>query len=91
MPEGLRRRWNESDKVELRRGTKPSSSTAQAGGRCSTIPAEIPDGVSVRVLLLWEPVAEDDDTLKRLIAGVTEGLTEDDLTPSRDLGRGAQK
>jgi hypothetical protein len=45
----------------------------------------------VRVLLLWEPVAEDDDTLKRLIAGVTEGLTEDDLTPSRDLGRGAQK
>ncbi|MBK8639299.1 MAG: hypothetical protein IPN92_13865 [Chromatiaceae bacterium] len=52
------------------------------------IPAEIPDGVSVRVVLLWEPVAEDDDTLKRLIAGVTEGLTEDDLTRPWDLGRG---
>ncbi len=53
------------------------------------IPAEIPDAVSVRVVLLWEPVAEDDGTLKRLIAGVTEGLTEDDLTRPRDLGRGA--
>ena len=52
------------------------------------IPAEVPDGISVRVVLLWEPVAEDDDTLKRLIAGVTEGLTEDDLTRPRDLGRG---
>jgi hypothetical protein len=52
------------------------------------IPDSVPDGVSVRVLVLLNdsPVPPKGD-LKALLSGLTEGLTEDDLLRSRDVGR----
>ncbi|WP_295393464.1 hypothetical protein [uncultured Thiodictyon sp.] len=51
------------------------------------LPEGIPDGIPLRVLLLWETPREPDADLKSLFASVTEGLTEEDLTRPRDFGR----
>jgi len=51
------------------------------------VPDEIPDGVSLRVVLLWEPAAPPIDHFKSLFASVTEGLTDEDLKRPNDLGR----
>jgi hypothetical protein len=60
---------------------------------CIRLPDAIPDGTHLRVLLLMEETsasasAGDGGDLKRLLAGLTEGLTEEDLRRSRDFGRG---
>ena len=56
------------------------------------VPDGVPDGVPVRDVLLWEPPADEDDAaLKRLIASVTEGLTDADLERPRDMGRRDQE
>jgi hypothetical protein len=55
------------------------------------LPESIPDGTQLRVLLLLEdspPAPADDADLKRLLAGLTEGLTAEDLQRQRDFGRG---
>jgi hypothetical protein len=55
------------------------------------LPETIPDGTHLRVLLLMDDLprpANDGGDLKRLLAGLTEGLTADDLHRSRDFGRG---
>lgn len=51
------------------------------------LPDGIPDGIPLRVLLLWEPPRKSDQDLKSLFASVTEGLTDEDLSRPRDLGR----
>jgi len=51
------------------------------------IPEDIPDGVPLRVLLLWESPLESDTDFKNLFASVTEGLTDEDLSRPRDLAR----
>jgi hypothetical protein len=51
------------------------------------IPEDIPDGIPLRVLLLWESPLESDTDFKNLFASVTEGLTDEDLSRPRDLGR----
>lgn len=52
------------------------------------IPDSIPDGMTVRVLVLLNdlPMPQKGD-LKMLLSGLTEGLTEEDLSRSRDMGR----
>lgn len=55
------------------------------------LPKVVPDGVTLRVVFMWESPAEDDESLKRLIASVPEGLTDEDLARGRDLGRGDQE
>jgi len=54
------------------------------------VPKNVPSGVPLRVLLLWDTPRQalDEEAAKRLIASVTEGLTEEDLARPRDLGRG---
>ena len=52
------------------------------------LPKGVPDGVAMRVLLLWEPQSGTDGDLKELFASVTEGLTEEDLERPNDKGRG---
>jgi hypothetical protein len=55
------------------------------------VPPSIPEGSRVRVLFLMEDVAgrpTEGADLKRLLAGLTEGLTAEDLDRPRDLGRG---
>lgn len=51
------------------------------------LPEGVPDGIPMRVLLLWEPVAEAAADLKQLFVSVTEGLTDDDLARPDDRGR----
>jgi hypothetical protein len=55
------------------------------------LPETIPDGTHLRVLLLMDdppgPANEVGD-LKSLLAGLTEGLTAEDLHRARDFGRG---
>jgi hypothetical protein len=51
------------------------------------LPAEVPDGVRLRVLLLWEQPGTSNGDLKALFASATEGLTDEDLDRPRDLGR----
>ena len=51
------------------------------------VPESVPDGVPMRVLLLWEPPAEPAVDLKQLFVSVTEGLTDDDLARADDRGR----
>jgi hypothetical protein len=54
------------------------------------LPDSIADGTRLRVLLLVdEPPrqAADDGELKRLLATLTEGLSDEDLHRPRDLGR----
>lgn len=55
------------------------------------LPESIPDGTQLRVLLLLEDSPEpsaDAADLKRLLAGLTEGLTPEDLERQTDFGRG---
>ena len=52
------------------------------------LPKGVPDGVMMRVLLLWEPQPETNGDLKELFASVTEGLTDEDLDRPDDRGRG---
>ncbi len=51
------------------------------------LPDAAPNGVRMRVVLLWEPASEPEPRLKALFSSVTEGLTSADLERSRDLGR----
>ncbi|TVQ86028.1 MAG: hypothetical protein EA400_13960 [Chromatiaceae bacterium] len=55
------------------------------------LPDSIPNGTQLRVLLLLEdsavPSSQTAD-LKRLLAGLTEGLTLEDLERQQDDGRG---
>ncbi|CAK0776156.1 conserved hypothetical protein [Gammaproteobacteria bacterium] len=54
------------------------------------LPADVPDGIPMRVVLLWEqptiPVTSEVD-LKQLFVSVVDGLTEDDLNRQKDMGR----
>jgi hypothetical protein len=52
------------------------------------VPDAVPDGVRLRVVLLWEPPGKPETDLKRLFASAIEGLTDEDLERPRDLGRG---
>jgi hypothetical protein len=52
------------------------------------VPDGVPDGVRLRVVLLWEAPGKPELDLKRLFASVTEGLTDEDLKRPGDLGRG---
>lgn len=55
------------------------------------LPESIPDGTQLRVLLLLEEPPSSSagsDDLKALLAGLTEGLTTEDLQRQRDFGRG---
>jgi hypothetical protein len=51
------------------------------------VPEEVPDGVRLRVVLLWEPPEATGSDFKTLFASATEGLTDEDLARPRDLGR----
>jgi hypothetical protein len=53
------------------------------------LPDSVPDGVSLRVLLLSQaPLAKPvDRNLKALLASIAEGMTEADTARSQDLGR----
>jgi len=55
------------------------------------LPESVPDGVSLRVLLLSQtPLSQPvDRNLKALLASVAEGITEEDIARPRDLGREA--
>lgn len=52
------------------------------------IPDGVPDGVRLRVVLLWEPPGVPEMDLKPLLASAIEGLTDEDLERPGDLGRG---
>ncbi len=57
---------------------------------CIRLPEAIPEGSHLRVLLLLddEPASETDGCdLKRVLAGMTQGLTDEDLVRPRDFGR----
>ncbi|MCK7471698.1 MAG: hypothetical protein MZU95_13680 [Desulfomicrobium escambiense] len=51
------------------------------------LPDTAPNGVRMRVLLLWEPPSPSETDLKDLFSSVTEGLTAADLERPRDVGR----
>ncbi|NEX15875.1 MAG: hypothetical protein C1943_04345 [Halochromatium sp.] len=55
------------------------------------VPETIQDGTHLRVLLLMEDSptksAVDGDDLKRRLAGLTEGLSDEDMNRARDFGR----
>lgn len=55
------------------------------------VPETIQDGTHLRVLLLMEDSptksAVDGDDLKRRLAGLTEGLSDEDMHRARDFGR----
>lgn len=58
---------------------------------CIRLPESIPDGTHLRVLLLLEDAPQSSanaDDFKTLLAGLTEGLTPEDLQRQRDFGRG---
>lgn len=62
---------------------------------CIRLPDAIPDGTHLRVLLLMDEAsaaaaaaAADSGDLKQTLAGLTEGLTEEDLRRPRNFGRG---
>jgi hypothetical protein len=60
---------------------------------CIRLPDAIPDGTHLRVLLLMDEAsaaaaAADSGDLKQTLAGLTEGLEEEDLRRPRDFGRG---
>jgi len=48
------------------------------------VPEEIPDGVRLRVVLLWEHTVPSAH-FKSLFASVTEGLTDEELKRPNDL------
>lgn len=54
------------------------------------VPREVPEGVRLRVLLLWDQPEMPDGDLKSLFVSTTEGLTEEDLDRPRDFGRDHQ-
>jgi hypothetical protein len=58
--------------------------------RSIRVPEEVPDGVRVRVVLLWDQPGAGNADLKALFASITEGLTDEDLSRPRDLGRDDQ-
>ena len=51
------------------------------------VPEEVPDGVPIRVVLLWDQQTCADEDLKALFASTTEGLTDEDLARPVDFGR----
>ena len=51
------------------------------------VPDDVPEGVSMRVLLLWEPVQNPVGDLKTLFTSVLDGLSEEDLVRPVDMGR----
>ncbi len=54
------------------------------------IPDNIPDGISIRVLLLVNDkivIQDSSDNLKTLLTHVAEGLDESDVERIRDFGR----
>ncbi|WPL23836.1 hypothetical protein [Thiorhodovibrio frisius] len=57
------------------------------------VPETIQDGTHLRVLLLMDDppanASRTDDDLKRRLAGLTEGLSDEDLHRARDVGRSA--
>lgn len=55
------------------------------------LPDSVPDGAHLRVLLLSQaPLTKaDDSNLKMLLASVTEGMNEADMSRPHDLGREA--
>jgi hypothetical protein len=55
------------------------------------LPDSVPDGVSLRVLLLSQaPLSKPSEhNLKALFASIAEGMTEADLARPQDMGRGA--
>jgi hypothetical protein len=56
------------------------------------IPEDVPDGVPLKVVLLWneaDEAAQPGPDLKELLAGLTVGLDEDDLKRAKDFGREA--
>lgn len=55
------------------------------------LPDDVPIGVRMRVILLWEPSSDSETTLKDLVASATEGLTSADLERPRDVGRVAME
>lgn len=60
-----------------------------AQGHTIRVPDTVPDGVRLRVRLIveHETATAPDVDLKALLAGLTEGLTDEDLTRPRDFGR----
>jgi len=57
------------------------------------VPETIEDGTHLRVLLLMDDppahAVSDSNDLKRRLAGLTEGLSDEDLHRARDFGRSA--
>ncbi len=55
------------------------------------LPDSVPDGVRLRVLILSQtPLAASvDSNLKSLLASVTEGMSDADISRPRDMGREA--
>jgi hypothetical protein len=51
------------------------------------IPADVPDGVRMRVVLLWDATPKRDADLKRLFESATEGLVDEDLVRTTERGR----
>jgi hypothetical protein len=51
------------------------------------LPAGVPPGVQLKVVLMWDASAPADADLKELLASTLEGLTDEDLARPRDLGR----
>jgi hypothetical protein len=47
---------------------------------------QVPDGIPLRVVLLWESPGAPETDLKRLFASVTEGVTDEDLERAGDSG-----
>lgn len=60
-----------------------------AHGHTIRIPDTVPDGVRLRVRLLMdeEPSTKAEGDLKALLAGIAEGLTDEDLCRSREFWR----
>lgn len=51
------------------------------------LPDSVPDGIPLRIVLLWEPSTPSKADLKGLFVGTVEGLTDDDLVRADDRGR----
>jgi len=60
-----------------------------AHGHTIRIPDTVPDGVRLKVRLLMdeEPATAAEGDLKALLASMTEGLTDEDLSRPREFGR----
>jgi hypothetical protein len=51
------------------------------------LPEGVPDGIPMRVVLLWESVTPPKSDVKALFTSAIEGLTDEDLRRPKDLGR----